>query len=85
MVVERSGIIVFVSTLSAAVPSAYLAPYTAPKAAVNMLANSLALEYAQFGVTVQNLLTGKLTTSLEPEEGKPLFLYEINSHHRGLN
>lgn len=62
MVAAGGGRIVNISSVSALRPSGNLAHYDASKAGLLMLTKSLALEFAQYGVTVNAVAPGEIDT-----------------------
>lgn len=69
---RRSGRIVNISSLAAAVTVSPQAPYAAAKAAVETAAEALAQEVSEYGVTVTNVVPGVVAT---PIHAKPMLGY----------
>jgi len=61
----RGGRIINISSAAAKAPKPYLSAYAAGKAAVVALTRSLALEVAQFDITVNAVLPGDVDTALK--------------------
>lgn len=64
MMERRSGVVINISSTAAAIPSPYLAVYSASKAYVDKLSADLAAEAAPRGVTVQCVLPGPVATKM---------------------
>ncbi|XP_015606662.1 very-long-chain 3-oxoacyl-CoA reductase [Cephus cinctus] len=64
MMERRRGIVINISSASAAMPSPYLSVYAASKAYVDKLSADLAAEAAPRGVTVQCVLPGPVATKM---------------------
>lgn len=64
MIAKCSGHIVFISSTAAHTPFANIATYSATKAAVSSLAQSLRLEIADYNVRVTELVAGRIETAL---------------------
>ncbi|XP_015520124.1 very-long-chain 3-oxoacyl-CoA reductase [Neodiprion pinetum] len=64
MMERRKGVIINISSTSAAIPSPYLSVYSASKSYVDKLSADLAVEAAPRGVTVQCVLPGPVATKM---------------------
>lgn len=64
MMERRKGVLINVSSATAAIPSPYLAVYAASKAYIDKLSADLATEAAPRGVTVQCILPGPVATKM---------------------
>ncbi|XP_012216344.1 very-long-chain 3-oxoacyl-CoA reductase [Linepithema humile] len=64
MMERRKGVVVNVSSTTAAIPSPYLSVYAASKAYIAKLSADLAAEAAPRGVTVQCILPGPVATKM---------------------
>ncbi|GAB1867420.1 Estradiol 17-beta-dehydrogenase 12 [Camponotus japonicus] len=64
MMERRKGVVINVSSLTAAIPSPYLTVYAASKAYIDKLSADLATEAAPRGVTVQCVLPGAVATKM---------------------
>ncbi|KAF7998143.1 hypothetical protein HCN44_009541 [Aphidius gifuensis] len=64
MVKRKKGVVINISSTSAAIPSPYLSVYAASKAFVDKLSADLAAEAAPHGVTVQCVLPGPVATKM---------------------
>jgi NAD(P)-dependent dehydrogenase (short-subunit alcohol dehydrogenase family) len=60
----RGGRIVNIASIAGKTPMKYIAPYNASKAGVISLTRTLALEVAQFGITVNAVCPGNIDTDL---------------------
>ncbi|KAL1665574.1 hypothetical protein GGF50DRAFT_113996 [Schizophyllum commune] len=59
------GLVAFNSSIASVVPLPYNGAYSASKAAINALGDTLRVELAPFGVKVVNLLTGSTKSNLD--------------------
>ncbi|ANQ24678.1 hypothetical protein BA893_24100 [Vibrio natriegens] len=64
MIAKRTGHIVFISSTAAHTPFSNIATYSATKAAISSLAQSLRLEVADYNIRVTELVAGRIETSL---------------------
>lgn len=64
MMERRKGVLINISSLTAAIPSPYLAVYAASKAYIDKFSADLATEAAPRGVTVQCVLPGAVATKM---------------------
>lgn len=64
MMERKKGVVINISSTSAAIPSPYLSVYAASKAFVDKLSADLAAEAAPRGVTVQCVLPGPVATKM---------------------
>lgn len=64
MVERKRGLIINLASLSAVIPAPFLAVYAATKAYVESLSESLAVEYASKGVTIQSVLPGFVVSNM---------------------
>lgn len=64
MMERKKGVIINVSSTTAAIPSPYLSVYAASKAYIDKLSADLATEAAPRGVTVQCILPGPVATKM---------------------
>ncbi|XP_029177040.1 very-long-chain 3-oxoacyl-CoA reductase [Nylanderia fulva] len=64
MMERRKGVLINISSATAAIPSPYLAVYAASKAYIDKLSADLAAEAAPRGVTVQCVLPGPVATKM---------------------
>lgn len=64
MMERRKGVVINVSSTSAAIPNPYLSVYAASKAYVDKLSADLAAEVAPRGITVQCILPGPVATKM---------------------
>ncbi|XP_046742553.1 very-long-chain 3-oxoacyl-CoA reductase-like [Diprion similis] len=64
MMERRKGVIINISSMSAAIPNPYLSVYSASKSYVDKLSADLAVEAAPRGVTVQCVLPGPVATKM---------------------
>jgi gluconate 5-dehydrogenase len=64
MVEQRSGRMVFISSVSGSLAHAHHAPYAATKAGINQLVRVMAREWAPIGITVNAVAPGYVETDL---------------------
>jgi NAD(P)-dependent dehydrogenase (short-subunit alcohol dehydrogenase family) len=89
--VGEGGRIINIATISAKTPVPHIAPYNASKAGVLALTQTLALEVAQYGITVNAVCPGNIDTELlktecefiaemvdiTPEEARQRYIDEV--------
>jgi NAD(P)-dependent dehydrogenase (short-subunit alcohol dehydrogenase family) len=73
---DRSGHLIFTSSFAARIPMAGIAAYTSSKAALEMFARNLALEYAPHGIRVNCVSPGNVAA------GSSLLIYENDPVYR---
>lgn len=64
MMQRKKGVVINISSMAAAIPSPYLAVYSASKAYIDKLSADLAAEAAPRGITVQCVLPGPVATKM---------------------
>lgn len=75
MMERGKGVVINVSSTTAAIPSPYLSVYAASKAYIDKLSADLATEAAPRGVTVQCILPGPVATKMSKIKYKQLAIY----------
>lgn len=93
----EGGKIINISSISGKTPTPYVSPYNASKAGVISLTQTMALEVAEFGVTVNAVCPGNIDTQLlkaeceflaniegiSPEEARQRYVEEVPLKHLG--
>lgn len=74
--VDRAGHLIFTSSYVARIPMVGIAAYTASKAALEMFAKNLALEYAPYGIRVNCISPGNVAA------GSSMVVYETDPVYR---
>jgi len=83
---QKSGSIILISSLVGSIGNIGQANYAASKAGLEGMARSLALESARFGVTVNSIAPGFITTEMSakiPEDIKNKMTERIPMNHFG--
>jgi 3-oxoacyl-[acyl-carrier protein] reductase len=86
MMMQKSGSIILISSLVGSIGNIGQANYAASKAGLEGMARSLALESARFGVTVNSIAPGFITTEMSakiPEDIKNKMTERIPMNHFG--
>ena len=77
---QRSGRIIYTSSVAAALAVPYQAFYSASKAAINALALALANEVREFGITVSVMMPGDVSTGFTDARSKSTAGEEVYTH-----
>ena len=82
---QRSGRIIYTSSVAAQLPVPYQAFYSASKAAINALALSLANEVKEFGISVSVMMPGDVSTGFTDARDKSTAGEEIyHTAHKAI-
>ena len=77
---QRSGRIIYTSSVAAVLAVPYQAFYSASKAAINALALALANEVREFGITVSVMMPGDVSTGFTDARAKSTAGEEVYTH-----